>query len=250
MLYFIVPLRSRETSKDWTRVSRLCERTLQSICQQTSDQFRVFLVCRDLPEMDFAHPNLRVLQVDFPVPEAKKEAQMADKARKVRRGLVAVREQGGGFVMGADADDLVHRSLAALVAKNSGSNGWFVRYGYSYNEGSRWLEKHYDFHLHCGTSHIIKLGPDELPPDMESPREKYFVLCHGHHVLAKFMAQSGRALTALPFPGAIYVKDTGENQSGPPLTGIGVRAHLSRLVRLRPLTTRKREMFGIRPLRP
>jgi hypothetical protein len=76
------------------QVSRLCERTLLSICQQTSSQFRVFLLCRDLPEMNFAHPNLRIIQEDFPIPEAKKVPQLLDKTRKLRRALIAVREEG------------------------------------------------------------------------------------------------------------------------------------------------------------
>jgi hypothetical protein len=248
MLYFIVPLRSRAASNDWNKVSRLCERTLRSICQQTSEQFRVFLVCRDRPEMNFAHPNLRIIQEDFPIPETKKQPQLADKTRKLRRALVAVREEGGGYVMGVDADDLVHRSLAALVAANSKANGWFFPHGYSYDEGSRWLERHSDFYLRCGTSNITRIDCDDLPPDMDSPREKYFYLCNGHHIIVDFMARQGKPLKVLPFPGAVYVKDTGENWTGPPLKGLGVRAHVSRLSRLRPITPRHRATFGITPL--
>jgi hypothetical protein len=248
MLYFIVPLRSRAASKDWNKVSRLCERTLRSICQQTSSQFRVFLVCRDRPEMDFAHPNLRIIQEDFPIPEPEKKPQRVDKYKKLRRALIAVREEGGGHVMAVDADDLVHRSLAALVEANPNSDGWFFPHGYSYDEGGQWLEKHFDFYLRCGTSNIIRIGCEDLPADTDSPTEKYFFLCNGHNVIADFMARSGKPLKALSFPGAVYVKDTGENLSGPPLKGSGVRAHVSRLSRLRLLTPRHRAIFGIRPL--
>jgi hypothetical protein len=248
MLYFIVPLRSRAASNDWNKVSRLCERTLRSICQQTSRQFRVFLVCRDRPEMNFEHPNLRIIQEDFPIPEEEKVPQLVDKKRKLWRALIAVREKGGGYVMGVDADDLVHRTLAALAEANPNSNGWFFPYGYSYDEGGQWLERHSDFYLRCGTSNIIRIDRDDLPPDMDSPREKYFFLCHGHHVIVDFMARQGRPLKALPFAAAVYVKDTGENWSGPPLKFLGARARVSRLSRLRLLTSRHRAMFGIRPL--
>jgi hypothetical protein len=248
MLYFIVPLRSRAASKDWDKVSRLCERTLRSLCQQTSSQFRVFLVCRDRPEMNFVHPNLRIIQENFPIPEANGLPQLVDKARKLRRALIAVRQEGGGFVMGVDADDLVHRALASLVEANPNSDGWFFPYGYSYDEGGQWLERHSDFYLRCGTSNIIRIDPDDLPPDMDSPREKYFFLCNGHHIIVDFLARQGRPLKALPFPGAIYVKDTGENWSGPPLKHLGVRGHVSRLSRMRPITPRQRAIFGIRPL--
>ena len=198
--------------------------------------------------MNFEHPNLRIIQEDFPIPEPKKIPQLVDKTRKLRRALIAVREAGGGHVMGVDADDLVHRSLAALVEAHPSSNGWFFPYGYTYEEGSQWLERHNDFYLRCGTWNIIRIDCDDLPSDMDSPRAKYFFLCNGHHVIVDFMARQGRPLKALPFPAAVYVKDTGENWSGPPIRGLGVRAHVSRLSRLRPLTPRQRTIFGIIPL--
>jgi methyltransferase family protein len=90
-----------------------------------------------------------------------------------------------------------------------------------------------DFYLRCGTSNIIRIDCDDLPPDMDSPREKYFFLCNGHHIIVDFMAHQGRPLKALPFAAAVYVKDTGENWSGPSLKGLGVRARVSRLSRRR-----------------
>ncbi|HEY0792676.1 MAG TPA: hypothetical protein VGD78_16555 [Chthoniobacterales bacterium] len=248
MLNFIVPLKSPQASNDWKQVSRLCRRTLRSLYRQTSDQFRVFLVCNQPPEGMSMHPNLRIVHGDFPIPAADKQSQIADKARKVRRGLMAVREVGGGFVMGVDADDLVHRALAALVSRHPQSNGWFIPLGYSHDEGSHWLERHADFHLRCGTSNIIRLASAELPEDLDSLRERFFILCHGHHAIAKYLAGTGRPLERLPFPGAIYVKETGENNSGPNLRHLGVRATLSKLMRTRPLTPVVRAAFGLVPL--
>jgi hypothetical protein len=42
MLDFIIPLKSRAVSKDWDIVQPLCERSVRSILQRTSDQFRFF----------------------------------------------------------------------------------------------------------------------------------------------------------------------------------------------------------------
>lgn len=49
MLIFVLPLQSPQASRGWQLVSRLCERTLRSICQQTLDHFRVILVCNERP---------------------------------------------------------------------------------------------------------------------------------------------------------------------------------------------------------
>ncbi|MBV8900853.1 MAG: glycosyltransferase family 2 protein [Verrucomicrobia bacterium] len=248
MLYFIVPLKSRAASHDWERVSRLCRRTLASLYQQTSPQFRIFLVCTDVPTGLASHARLEIVQENFPPPAPNKQAQIADKAAKVRRGLIAVRERGGGFVMGVDADDLVHHDLAALTAAQPQTNGWMIRSGYSYSEGSRWLECHNDFHLRCGSSHIIRLAPEELPDDLAGPAENCFVLRHGHHGIAAYLAGIGRPLGVVPFPGAIYVKMTGENNTGPDLSGIGLRATVSKVLRTRPVTPAIRKAFNLKPL--
>lgn len=247
MLYFIVPLRSRAASHDWECVSRLCRRTLASLCQQTSRQFYIYLVCNDAPTGLAPHPALEVIQGSFPLPGSNKEAQMADKTSKLRRGLMSVREKGGGFVMSVDADDLVHKDLAALAAAHPEANGWMMRRGYSYSEGSRWLERHNDFHLRCGTSHIIRLAPEELPDDLAGPAENCFVLKRGHHLLAAYLAEIGRPLDVVPFPGAIYVKMTGENWTGPNPKG-GLRATVSKALRTRPVTSAIRENFNLKPL--
>lgn len=248
MLYFIVPLKGRSASHDWERVSRLCRRTLASLYQQTSPQFRIFLVCTDVPTGLAPHARLEVIQDSFPPPAPNKQAQIADKAAKVRRGLMAVRERGGGYVMGVDADDLVHHDLAALTTAHPQTNGWMIRSGYSYSEGSRWLEWHNDFHLRCGSSHIIRLAREELPDDLAGPAENCFVLRHGHHAIAAYLAGIGRPLGVVPFPGAIYVKMTGENNTGPDLSGIGFRATVSKALRARPVTPAIRKAFNLKPL--
>src|SRR3954451_4999301 len=134
MLNFVVPLRSPQSSKDWERVSRLCIRTLRSLCQQSCDDYQIFLVCNEPALKLFKHPKVTVIQDRFPLPTEGTTTPMEDKARKVRRGLLEAREAGGAFVIGADSDDLVSRSLPALAAANPRANGWFVRVGYTYNE--------------------------------------------------------------------------------------------------------------------
>jgi hypothetical protein len=159
-----------------------------------------------------------------------------------------VREKGGGFVMSVDADDVVHKDLAAFAAAHPETNGWMIRRGYSYSEGSRWVEWHNDFHLRCGTSHIIRLAPEELPEDLTGPAEGCFVLRRGHHLMAAYLAEIGRPLDVVPFPGAIYVKMTGENWTGLHSRKIGLRATVSKILRTRPVTSAIRENFNLKPL--
>ena len=68
MVVFVVPIKSSQISTNWKVFSLLVERTMKSICQQTSPNFKVIAVCHELPEFDFEHPALEFVQVDFSPP--------------------------------------------------------------------------------------------------------------------------------------------------------------------------------------
>src|SRR2546426_10364999 len=102
MLVFVVPLKSARISRDWSLTSRLFERCLRAICNQSSPNFRVVVVCNERPITDFHHPHVHYLEVDFPppFPDPNEEAtsgyelarskdiarKNADKARKIQAG--------------------------------------------------------------------------------------------------------------------------------------------------------------------
>jgi hypothetical protein len=65
MIVFVVPLMSPRVANSWQRVSQLFERSMRSICNQTSMDFRVVVVCNQRPETDFCHTHLIYLEVDF-----------------------------------------------------------------------------------------------------------------------------------------------------------------------------------------
>jgi hypothetical protein len=246
MLNFVVPLQSSNVSTDWLRVSRLCERTLRSICQQTSDQFRVFLVCNEAPAINFNHSALTVIEEAFPIPGVTTRSRMSDKSTKVRRGLVAAGLYGEAHVMIVDADDCVHCELAAHVATHPEAAGWRFEVGYMHNEGSRWVYRVHNFDRFCGTSAIVKLKDKDFPPDVSAKPEDYFILSHGHTTIAEFMARRGTPLHPLPFPGAVYIAGTGENVTGARLgrwEGFGKRP--ANVLNFRPLIPKLRTTFGL-----
>lgn len=151
--------------------------------------------------------------------------------------------------MFADADDLVHRDLAQLVAKSPSSHGWYVPLGYAYDEPSRWVHRWPDFDLWCGTSSIIRCEADDLPVTMEDPRERFFMLTQGHPVIREFMQKRGTPLTPTPWPAVIYLTGTGENHGGFAVAGLkGKKMMLKKLLRARPVTGTLRADFGLYPL--
>ncbi|HEY9688482.1 MAG TPA: hypothetical protein V6D46_00705, partial [Coleofasciculaceae cyanobacterium] len=178
MLVFIIPLQSRQVSRSWAKVCRLFEICVRSACQQNSSQFRVIVVCHELPEIMFQNPHLNYIQIDFPIPDitsgTKQEIvnrKNTDKGRKILRGLIAARDFQPTHTMFLDADDCVSQRLAGFVAQHSQANGWFIRDGYRYQVSSSCIyKKSRDFHTMCGSSNILRYDLNRLPTHPEYNR--------------------------------------------------------------------------------
>jgi hypothetical protein len=217
MLVFVIPLKSPQVSKSWERVCQLVERTARSVCQQTSPQFRVVIVCNEKPKIKFAHPHLSYLEVDFPTPKEENPIAkgLTDKGRKVLAGLIYARQFEPTHAMSVDADDCVSRRLAEFVSKNPAANGWFINKGYKYQENSRFIYyKWQNFYRMSGTANIIRYDLLELPQTPEYNRGYgYYKFYVDHQKVNNYMLEKGKAIARLPFAGGIYILGD-QNMSG------------------------------------
>lgn len=211
MLVFIIPIKSPKVSTSWTYLSKLFERCLRSVCNQTTSDFKIIVVCNEKPEITFHHPNVQYLQVDFPAPVNEYDAKMDDRSKKVVVGLLAAKEYNPSHVMLVDADDCISKQIAAFVKQNSKSNGWFVDKGYEYIDGSSWISvRRSRFYRMCGTCNIISYKLFTLPEKL-LPYEQisgYDRFLTGHSLATGDLAERGTPLEPLPFPGAIYIRDS------------------------------------------
>jgi hypothetical protein len=215
MLVFVIPIKSAKISRDWSLTSRLFERCLRAVCNQTSPNFRVVVVCNERPDTEFVHPNVHYIEVDFPppMPDPTEEAAYgyelsrskdisrkdADKARKIQVALDYAQIYRPTHSMAVDADDCVNRRLAEFVDQHPNSGGWYFKQGYFYTEGSRFLYyKRQHFNVVCGTSVIIAYAQ----------RHRLFSR-PDFYQHAFYEAMEG--LDPLPFPGAVYSTANGDN---------------------------------------
>jgi len=90
MLVFIIPLKSPQAAKSWSQVSKLFERCVKSICNQTSPDFRVLVVC-EKPDIKFSHPHILYLEVNLPIPQPTKIENEIRK-KKLLMGLAHARK--------------------------------------------------------------------------------------------------------------------------------------------------------------
>jgi hypothetical protein len=217
MICFIMGLKARAICKDWPRVESLASATLHSVCQQTDQDFSVIVVCNEIPRTTLpSGAPVTFIAKDFPLPGGIAGHENGlDKFRKLAHGLAAAREMKPDFVMLMDADDLVSRRLAEFANSNKASNGWMFETGYAWKYGGSWVTPvKSGFHKACGTSAIINSRLINFPAEAsDEALSTCIVLANGHTTICDTLARQGAPLDVLPFPGALYVTDHGDNGS-------------------------------------
>lgn len=254
MLAFVTSLRHPRNAADYGRVEELLRLTLGSLAAQTSGEHVVLVVGNQEPGFDLGE-RVRFVPVDFAPPEAA-HGPHADRARFVRDkgskigvGLLAARRYAPDHVMIVDADDFVHRGLAEFTARHRGHPGWVVDQGWVYSRARGVYRRQAGFHRTCGTSLVVPYEAYGVPVDLDETATQDEVLAgYGgrvehvlgahRHALEWFARHQGRVLEPLPFRGAVYQVDTGENHSGKRLRGLA-----------RPLDPAFAVRYGLPPVR-
>ena len=171
MLCFVMALKSKQVSRDWVKVCKLFEASLQSAYGQTQGDFRIVVVCHETPTVTARYDKrLEFINVDIPPPtRISTSLCMEDKWLKLTYGMIRAGELKPDFVMIMDADDLVSRHLADFTARHRDRNGWMVCIGYRYRLGSRLIR--YDNQFRCGTDSIVSSRLIKFPdPRLASAR--------------------------------------------------------------------------------
>jgi hypothetical protein len=250
MLAFITTLRHPQNSADYSRVESLLRDTLTSVVRQTCDDYVVVIVGNRRPE--FALPDrTHFVEVDFAPPSGVKGPHTGrasviwDKGTKTAVGLIAARAFDPDYVMPFDADDFVHRGIAEFAQSRRGGAGWVITRGWVYSRARNAYAFRRKFFRICGTSFIVPFDAYEVPADLTvSATQREIAAAFGerlenlleHGYAFDWWREHGRRLEPLPFAGAVYHVDTGENHSGNMLVGpaLPYAAHLHRDFGIRP----------------
>ena len=218
MITFAVPLKAKAVSRDWEQVTRIFNRTLASIYNQTDPNFKIVVACHDIHELTKTYDGrVEFLISDSPVPKDREE-MMLDKGWKISMAALRIRELGAGYVMLVDSDDLVSNRIAEYVNANPRKNGFLSSYGYVYNEGSPYVKKMYAMHRTCGSCSIVNYSVEDLPDRMpvniwDRSHTDQYIIRQSHRGVPDYLKEHGRELEKMPFPTTIYVRNTGDNHS-------------------------------------
>ena len=230
MLVIIIPVKHPARCNSYRRITSLLENTLQSVCRQTHSEFRVIVVSNATPSYGRRFKDTTFVKVEFPpppIPQSVDEEHshvFLDKGSKHAIGLIKARQYNPTHIMFADADDLVSCRLSEFVASRPSQPGWFMEKGYVYSDITKLIEERSSFWKFCGTSHILPFNIFRVPNALSigstqrdlinSIEFQYLTRILGDHgKLREFCESKGAPLEPLPFIGAIWRADTGENSS-------------------------------------
>ncbi|MEA3413730.1 MAG: hypothetical protein U9R74_19695 [Pseudomonadota bacterium] len=236
MLTFIIPVIAEEISDNRDLVLANLRKTLASVKNQTSPDWRALIVSQSRPKVDYVEDKIVYVHADFP--PARKYAKNArlsavkravcrrandlDRVRKIRVAAQALHRFRTDFVMLLEADDLVSNHLCEFVEKNRDANGWSIDKGYVWNGKTRYLLRTDKLTSLSGSSWVVKVFyemlPETIPLEVE-PSTLSLVpsgcpfLDNGHRMMKAGMARAGKPLDVLPFHGVIYHSGHGANLS-------------------------------------
>jgi len=249
MIAFITSLRHPQNSADYSKVESLLAETLHSLSAQDDDDYVIIVVGNKRPAFDLPR-RVEYVAVDFPAPappsgpRTNLESFVWDKGTKIGIGLVAARKHRPDYVMIFDADDYVSRRLTGFTRANPGQAGWVIERGWIYSHAVGVYRTQNDFNRSCGTCHIVNFGAYSVPESLSITAtqsevasafgERLSRILGAHRDARSWLADAGWELRPLPFRGAVYNVDTGENHSGKTLTGF-----------VRPAGRRFQREFGI-----
>ena len=214
MLCFAMALKSARVSKDWDMVCQLVDATLWSAYNQTDPDFRIIVVGHEPPKLARDYDErYQFYGVDFDPPaEITTPLCMQDKWTKMLIALYHAGKLEPDHLMLMDADDLVSRRIVEFVHKENHPNGWIITTSYDWPAGSKWMRKNPEFN--CGTNAVLNANQVDFPQSTDpEERNRCIALRAGHGTIAQVMQERNTPLGVMPFCGAMYISDHGDNDS-------------------------------------
>ncbi len=211
----------------------MLDRTLQSIGNQTKEDFWVIVVCHEIPILSKKYSFVEYLIVDLPPPaesleelmhkkdetvkdwEYKNDLIRLDRWKKYLDGLYRAKKYKPSHVMFFDADDYVSSRIVETINSGPKETSWVIDKGYIWQEGDRYIIKTNKFHKICGTCFIYSMSIfNNLPIDKNDVEIGWYKEFLGGHVrVPSLLEKENIILSPLPYYGAIYLINNGENHS-------------------------------------
>jgi hypothetical protein len=260
-LGFIIPLKSKIVSTDWTVTCGLLDQTLKSLKNQTSQDFVVIVVGHEKPDLSiewnqqyqFASSPFTLASLKIkPGTEIHSYLDInynTDKLQKLAVGLQILALACPDYYMMLDADDILHKEFVSYVGNTKAANGYIARLGYEYYLKQRKLIASENLHKICGSTTVIHHSHMLVPQTLDEAGVGSMIWSKISHAdMEDVFLRSGTPLQPMPFPSVLYVLNHGQNASNEfrRKTKHYLRTTLKIILKGRRIPARIAQDFGLR----
>lgn len=207
MLIFIIPVKNKEVSYSWNNTKSLLIKTLKSILNQTSYNFKIIVASghslqieddqiKNSNKLKYITTN-KIYKHNLSVEQKRK-----DKAEKLHLAFNEAIKYNPNYISVVDADDFISKNLVEYIENNKDNIGYCLNSGYVY-DGNTTNEMFYvrkELSTFCGSTLIVKPELFKYTFD-DDGIYKHF---QNNHI-------NGVPMPDIPFPSVIYNKGHGEN---------------------------------------
>jgi hypothetical protein len=158
----VIPLKSKQISKNWLITSQALQATLNSILQQSVNKYEVVVCGHDKPDFLEAPPYESISFVstiipapDRSLPNFSHRDLIIDKNIKIAMGVKFIKPRNIDYWYQLDSDDLLHRDFVKIVQKIDGKAGAIIEGGYIlYSALNRAIPTD-EMSQYCGSTSIL-----------------------------------------------------------------------------------------------
>ncbi|MCY9835206.1 glycosyltransferase family A protein [Aeromonas media] len=239
MFYYAIPLRAKQTSKNWDEVCQLLESTIKSIAAGGGD-YRIVVACHDKPEFASGYQNDSVsfVKVWHPIP-ADRSGYMADKSTKknVARRKILETAKPGDFFMFIDADDLVSKDflhqVESMFSRNPDADDLTFYTGYVF-DARRGKISYFDgisriFYKSCGSCFVSKLDARDCS-GQEEEKDTFLFSLQAHANFPDSSLAFGRSVLAMKTPVVCYIMNHSSNDTNERATASKIESFIDSFI--------------------
>lgn len=266
---FVIPLKPKSKSGNWEEDCKVLNKTLASLINQCSPNFKAYVIYTDIPVIIINDP--RIHYIEFPygfqefaeIPEKEQLLKLLetermvvrrwDKGRKVTYGSKLAFEANCSYIMSLDADDLVSNRLVAYIeknCKNASVPGWVIDKGYVYKESTNYLLRiPQRLHYINGSTIILHKKLIRIPDFSSAEYLDYNLFTDHAWVYDRIQEEYAVSLEFVAFPAVIYfVHENNVSKVDKTHYGFSFKNVVKRILRGTRLSTKLRDEFSLTTL--
>ena len=162
-LGIVLPLKSKQISKSWDTTCAALKRTLDSLLQQSDQQFRIAIGGHEKPEFLSSAPYQHIVFVTVPIappdrshPEFSHKHLIRDKNFKIAFAIDALKKTGDiDYWYQLDADDVLHIDFVNKIQVVDGHAGAVIEGGFIFYPHQKRAIGTQQMSQYCGSTSII-----------------------------------------------------------------------------------------------